>query len=79
MSSPIFQQFQQKPDFMSMLNQLKQNPAAMLASRYNIPQGMTDPNEILQYLLSTGQVSQDQVNRIMQMRSDPRFRQFMNN
>ena len=79
MSSPIFQQYQQKPDFMSMLNQLKQNPAAMLASRYNIPQGMTDPNEILQYLLSTGQVSQDQVNKIMQMRNDPRFRQFINN
>ena len=77
MSSPIFQQYQQKPDFMSMLNQLKQNPAAMLASRYNVPQGMTDPNEILQYLLSTGQVSQDQVNKIMQMRNDPRFQQFM--
>ena len=79
MSSPIFQQYQQKPDFMSMLAQLKQNPAAMLASRYNIPQGMTDPNEILQYLLSTGQVSQGQVNQIMQMRNDPRFQQFMHN
>ena len=77
MSSPIFQQFQQKPDFMTMLAQLKQNPAAMLASRYNVPQGMTDPNEILQHLLSTGQVSQGQVNQIMQMRNDPRFQQFM--
>ena len=77
MSSPIFQQFQQKPDFMTMLAQLKQNPTAMLASRYNVPQGMTDPNEILQHLLSTGQVSQGQVNQIMQMRNDPRFQQFM--
>ena len=68
MSSPIFQQYQQKPDFMSMLSQLKQNPAAMLGARYNIPPNMTDPNEILQHLLTTGQVSQDQVNRLMQMR-----------
>ena len=77
MSSPIFQQYQQKPDLFSMLSQLKQNPAVMLGSRFSIPQGMTDPNEILQHLLTTGQVSQDQVNRIMQMRNDPRLQQFM--
>ena len=77
MSSPIFQQYQQKPDLFSMLSQLKQNPATMLGSRFNIPQNMTDPNEILQHLLTTGQVSQDQVNRIMQMRNDPRLQQFM--
>ncbi|MBR2248060.1 MAG: hypothetical protein IJ880_13745 [Bacilli bacterium] len=68
MSSPIFQQYQQKPDLMTMLSQLKQNPAAMLSAKYSVPQGMTDPNEILQHLLTTGQVSQDQVNRLMQMR-----------
>lgn len=76
MSSPIFQQHQQRSDLFSMLSQLKQNPAAMLGSRFNIPQNMTDPNEILQHLLTTGQVSQDQVNRIMQMRNDPRIQQF---
>lgn len=68
MSSPIFQQYQQKPDLITMLSQLKQNPAAMLSTKYSVPQGMTDPNEILQHLLTTGQVSQDQVNRLMQMR-----------
>ena len=68
MSSPIFQQYQQKPDLMTMLSQLKQNPAAMLSAKYSVPQGMTDPNEILQHLLTTGQVSQDQVNRLMQTR-----------
>lgn len=67
MSSPIFQQFQQRPNIFSMLSQLKQNPSAMLSAKYNVPQGMTDPNEILQHLLTTGQVTQDQVNRIMQM------------
>ena len=78
MSSPIFQQYQQRPDLPTMLNQLKQNPVAILSSKFNVPQGMTDPNEILQHLLTTGQVSQDQVNRIMQMKNDPRLRQFNN-
>ena len=67
MSSPIFQQYQDRPNMFSMLQQLKQNPVAMLSKRFNVPQGMTDPNEILQHLLTTGQVTQDQVNRIMQM------------
>ena len=77
MSSPIFQQFQQRPNLFTMLSQLKQDPVAMLSTKYNVPQGMTDPNEILQHLLTTGQVSQDRVNKIMQMRNDPRFQQFM--
>ena len=67
MSSPIFQQFQQRPNVMTMLQQLKQNPVAMLSTKYSVPQDMTNPNEILQHLLTTGQVSQDQVNKIMQM------------
>lgn len=69
MSSPIFQQFQQRPNMFTMLAQLKQDPVAMLSMKYNVPQGMTDPNEILQHLLTTGQVTQDQVNRIMQMQN----------
>lgn len=71
MPSPLYQQFNQVPqnNFAQMLMQFKQNPMAMLAQRYNIPQNMNDPNQILQYLLNTRQVSQEQVNRAMQMRS----------
>ena len=71
MPSPLYQQFNQAPqnNFAQMLAQFKQNPMAMLAQRYNIPQNMNDPNQILQYLLNTRQVSQEQVNRAMQMRS----------
>ena len=76
MPSPIFnQQNQQIPNFMSALNQLKQNPAQILGMKYNIPQGMTNPEEILQHLLTTGQVTQGQVNQVMQMRNDPRMQQ----
>ena len=54
MSSPIFQQFQQRPNMLTMLSQLKQDPVAMLSTKYSVPQGMTNPNEILQHLLTTG-------------------------
>lgn len=78
MPSPIFsQQNQQRPNFMSALNQLKQNPAQILGMKYNIPQGMTNPEEILQHLLTTGQVTQSQVNQVMQMRNNPQMQQII--
>lgn len=61
-----------------MVAQFRQNPLAVLSQKYNIPQGMTDPNQILQHLLNTNQVSQDQVNRVMQMRNDPQVQQLFN-
>jgi len=58
-------------DMMQMYNQLKQNPMQILSRRFNIPQNMdmSNPNNIIQHLLNTGQVSQDQVNRVMQMKN----------
>ena len=56
--------------FMQMYNQLRQNPIGMLSQRFNIPQSMNDPNEIIQHLLNTNQVSQAQVNQAMQMKSN---------
>lgn len=61
-------------NIVEMANQFKQNPLAMLSQRYNIPQGMNNPNEIIQHLLNTGQVSQAQVNNAMQMRNNPMFK-----
>lgn len=57
-----------------MANQFRQNPMAMLSKRFNIPQNMNDPNQIIQHLLNTGQVSQQQVNNAMQMRNHPMFK-----
>lgn len=79
MPSPLYQQFQPQNNFVSMLNQFKQNPIAMLSKRYNIPQDMNDPNQILQHLLNTNQVSQAQVNKVMQMKNDPQFRHLISN
>jgi len=57
-----------------MVNQFKQNPMMMLSRKYNIPQNLNDPNQIIQHLLNTGQVSQSQVNNAMQMRNHPMFK-----
>lgn len=58
-----------QPNFMQMLQQFRQNPAQMIMqSRYKIPQNlMQDPNAMLQHLVKTGQVSQQQINNAYQM------------
>ncbi|WP_407384970.1 hypothetical protein [Ruminococcus sp.] len=53
-------------NFIQMLNQLKSNPLAILSQRYNIPQTMNNPNDIIQHLMNTGQVSQSQYNAASQ-------------
>lgn len=74
MPSPIYQQSQNN-NALNMLAQFRQNPLAILNQRFNIPQGMSDPNAILQHLLNTNQVTQDQVNRVMQMKDNPQIQQ----
>lgn len=56
-------------NFQGMYQQFMQNPMSMLSRRFNIPQGLNDPNQIIQHLINTGQVSQDQVNYAMQMKN----------
>ena len=77
MPSPIYQQLQPDNSFESMLMQFKQNPLAMLSQRFNIPTNLSDPNQILQYLLNTNQVSQQQVNNIMQMKNNPNIQNLL--
>ena len=53
----------------SMLQQVKANPVQFLIQRrLNVPANIAnDPNAIVQHLLSTGQVNQQQVNQAYQM------------
>ena len=54
---------------MSMLGQLKQDPRKVLMQRFNIPENVgNDPQSIIQHLMNTGQVSQEQFNQAMQMK-----------
>ena len=61
-------------NILQMVNQIKTNPVSVLSQRFNIPQNLNDPNEIIQHLLNTNQVSQAQVNNAMQMRNIPMFK-----
>lgn len=57
-------------DIMNFYQQFKQNPMQMLSKRFNIPQDINvhDPNSIIQHLLNSGQITQEQVNNAMKMR-----------
>ena len=54
-------------NIMEMVNQIKQNPMAMLSKRFNIPENMNDPNQIIQHLMNSGQINQSQYNQARQM------------
>lgn len=60
-----------------MIKQAKQNPMAVIQQRFNIPQNIQKPQDIVQHLLDSGQINQQQLNNAMQMRNNPQFRQFM--
>jgi hypothetical protein len=61
---------------LQMMMQLRQNPMGFLQQRgYNIPPNFNDPNAIIQHLLNTGQVSQDQLNNAVASPMAQQFRQ----
>ena len=66
-------------NILAMYQQLRQNPMQLLARRFNIPNNVNinDPQAIIQHLLNTGQVTQQQYNRAMSMRNDPMIKQLM--
>lgn len=65
--------------FQQMFTQFRQNPMPMLSRRFNIPQNINDPQQIVQHLLNSGQISQSQLNMfVSQANSNPIFRMFMN-
>lgn len=51
-----------------MLQQLRQNPVKILRQAgMNVPENLTDPNQIIQHLMNSGQVSQERYNQARQM------------
>ena len=64
-------------DLNNIYQQFKQNPMQMLSKRFNIPQNLNNPNDIVQHLLNTGQVTQTQVNQVMNMRNNPLIKQLI--
>ena len=57
-----------------MAQQFRQNPMAVLSQRFNIPGSINSPEGIIQHLLNTNQITQEQLNNAMRMRNDPSIR-----
>lgn len=59
----------------NMISQYRSNPMAAVMQRFNIPRNISNPQDMVQHLLDSGQVTQDQVNNAMRMR--PQFQNLM--
>ena len=57
------------PDMMRQeIGNIKANPGSYLSQHgFNIPDGMTDPRQITQHLLQTGQVGGGRLQQVMRM------------
>ena len=76
MPNELYQQYMQQapaqqnePDYETMFQQFRQNPAqALVQSRFKIPANLqNDPNAMLSHLLQSGQISQQQLAYARQM------------
>lgn len=67
-------------NLLNLYNQMRPDPVSFLARRFNIPQGLNvnDPNAIIQHLLNTGQVTQEQLNNANSMRNNPLIQRLFN-
>ena len=55
-------------NILQMVQQIKSDPISFLQSKgVSIPSNMTNPNDIIQHLMNTGQVSQERYNQAFQM------------
>ena len=63
-------------NIMQMFGQFKQNPMQSISRQYHTPQNVgSNPQQIVQYLLDSGQINQQMVNRAQQMM--PQFNQML--
>ena len=58
---------------LQMLMSMMQNPMAIVTQRFNLPQGMNNPNDIVNHLVQTGQVRQQDIDAI---KNNPMLQQF---
>lgn len=61
-------------NFFQMVMQARSNPMAIISQRFNIPQNIQKPQDMVQHLLDSGQITQEQLNQTMQMSRSPQFK-----
>lgn len=53
---------------MQMMSQFRQDPiGALTKAGYNIPQGLNNPQQIIQHLLQTGQINNNKLAMLQRM------------
>ena len=75
----LYDPFGSMNGFMSQFNAFRQNPMQMLMQRrMNVPQGMNNPGQIINYLMQNGSISQKDYNNAnfisRQFQNNPMFR-----
>lgn len=73
--NPLYEAYGKAPvSPMQYLSQLKMNPTAFVRQAgYSIPDGMTSPQQMINYLIQSGQVSQSRLAQAQSKASQYRF------
>ena len=67
-NNPLMGNMANGMNIMQQLQMLRQNPMQFLRQRgFNVPDNVTDPQAIIQHLMNSGQVSQQQMNQAQAM------------
>lgn len=67
MSNPLYQMMG-TPTPMDQLSQIKSNPLGFIRrAGYNIPEGIGSPQQMIQYLVQSGQIPQAKLNQAQSM------------
>ena len=56
-------------NMMNAISQAMSNPMSIIGKRFNIPQTIQNPEDMVNHLVNSGQVTQEQVNQAMQMKN----------
>ena len=68
MNNPLVGNMQKQMSPMQMLQQLKSNPIQALKNAgFNVPDSLNNPNDIIQHLMNTGQITQQRYNQVVKM------------
>lgn len=68
MNNPMFGGNMPRVNPMQMLQQLRQNPVQMLRQAgLNVPDNLNSPNDIIQHLMNSGQISQQRYEQARQI------------
>lgn len=68
MNNPLVGNAPQQMNPMQMLQQFKNNPMEFIKKAgFNVPENMNNPNDIIQHLMNTGQISQQRYDQAVKM------------